>query len=47
MKSRDMIPIYRLMSKYERSCPTCNRKLSATPKKIELTDNRVVLRNSL
>jgi hypothetical protein len=31
-----MIPIYRLMSKLDGRCPACGRKLSATPKTIEL-----------
>ncbi len=35
-EGRDMIPIYRLMSKYDGRCPACSRKLSATPKTIEL-----------
>jgi hypothetical protein len=35
-EGRDMIPIYRLMSKLDGRCPACNRKLSATPKEIEL-----------
>jgi hypothetical protein len=35
-EGRDMIPIYRLMIMHEGRCPSCNRKLSITPKKIEL-----------
>jgi hypothetical protein len=34
----EMIPIYRLLSKYDGRCPACNRKLSATPKTIELQE---------
>jgi uncharacterized protein with PIN domain len=35
-EGRDMIPIYRLRAKLDNRCPACNRKLSATPKNIEL-----------
>jgi hypothetical protein len=34
-EGRDIVPIHRLMSKYSGKCPACNRKLSATSKKIE------------
>ena len=34
-EERNMIPIYRLMAKFEGRCPVCNRKLAVDPIKIE------------